>query len=164
VDAALWLVREVMPRVWQRLPELVCTLVGSHMPPQVQALAAPRVEAKGHVADLAPVYARRLVAVAPLRYGAGIKGKVLEALACGLPCVMTPMAAEGLPLDRTLASLVAADADGLAALIVALHEDPDWHAAAGESGLGLIRQHYSDQALDAALQAALAAALPVATC
>ncbi|HEV8690165.1 MAG TPA: glycosyltransferase, partial [Ideonella sp.] len=159
VDAAQWLVREVMPRVWQRLPELTCTLVGSHMPAAVLALAAPRVEVAGHVADLAPIYARRLVAVAPLRYGAGIKGKVLEALACGLPCVMTPIAAEGLALDRTLASLVAEDAEGLAAIIVALHEDPDWHEAAAESGLELIRQHYSDEALDAALLVCLGMAL-----
>jgi O-antigen biosynthesis protein len=155
VDAARWLVGEVMPLVWRELPRLRCTLVGSHMPAEVRALGTLRVEVLGHVQDLAPQYARCRVAVAPLRFGAGIKGKVLEALASGRPCVMTPVAAEGLELPGPLASLVHAGADGLARAIVDLHHDAERHAQAAEAGRAFIAASFSEAALDAALATAL---------
>lgn len=156
VDAAKWLVREVMPLVWHDLPALRCTLVGSHMPDEIRALGSHRVEVPGHVPDLMPIYRRRRVAVAPLRFGAGIKGKVLEAFAAGLPCVMTPTAAEGIPLTPALGScLVHESAKSLAAAIVALHQDLAAWQAAVEAGQALIAQHYSDAAMDAALTTAL---------
>lgn len=155
VDAALWLLREVMPLVWRELPRLTCTLVGSHMPDELRALGSLRVEVPGQVPDLAPLYRQRRVAVAPLRFGAGIKGKVLEAFAAGRPCVMTPIAAEGLALPEPLAALVHDDADGLARAIVALHHDDGRCALAGDAGRHFIAQHHSEAAVDAALAEAL---------
>jgi GT2 family glycosyltransferase/glycosyltransferase involved in cell wall biosynthesis len=155
VDAALWLLREVMPLVWHELPRLVCTLVGSHMPDELRALGSLRVEVPGQVPDLAPLYHQRRVAVAPLRFGAGIKGKVLEAFAAGRPCVMTTIAAEGLALPGPLAALVHDDAEGLARAIVALHHDDGRCALAADAGRQLIATGYSEAAVDAALTQAL---------
>ena len=105
--------------------------------------------------DLRPLLAGARLAVAPLRYGAGIKGKVLEAWAAGLPCAMTPIAAEGLPLDATLTGSVAADAQSLAQLILALHIDPAHNAALSRAGRAVLRRHFSQKQVDAALAAAL---------
>jgi len=156
VDAALWLVREIMPLVWQTLPDVPCVLVGSNMPDEVKQLAGPRVQAVGYVPDVAEVYESALISVAPLRYGAGVKGKVLEAFAAGVPCVMTPTAAEGVLLTPNLRGLVAEDAAGLARLIVLLHSQPDRVAAAAKAGQAMMSTAYSNDAVDHAIQAALA--------
>ena len=96
VDAALALVREVMPLVWRELPDLQVTIVGPGAPPEIEALAGPLVAVAGWVANIDPLLDRALALVAPLDYGAGLKGKVTQALAAGLPVVTTPIGAEGL--------------------------------------------------------------------
>jgi O-antigen biosynthesis protein len=96
VDAAVRLVNEVMPPVWSDLGNVRVTIVGSNPPPEVQALASPLVEITGWVEDLQPLLNQSRVMVAPLRYGAGLKGKVTQSLAVGLPVVTTPIGAEGL--------------------------------------------------------------------
>jgi glycosyltransferase involved in cell wall biosynthesis len=112
------------------------------------------------VPDLAPVYGAARLAVAPLRFGAGLKGKVLEAWAAGLPCAMTPIAAEGLPLPAELAGTVAEGAQGLARLIVALHADAARAERLARAGRALLRSRFSRKHEDAALAAAIAAPIP----
>ncbi|WP_212376895.1 glycosyltransferase [Acetobacter persici] len=151
VDAAFWLVREVMPLVWAYAPDMPCVLVGSSMPPSVQALAGPQVQALGHVPDLAPLYAQMRVAVAPLRFGAGVKGKVLDSFAAGLPCVMTPVAAEGLALPEILQPLVARDAAGFARVILALQDDARATAVA-QAGWQFVKEHFSRKTITGSLK------------
>jgi glycosyltransferase involved in cell wall biosynthesis len=139
-DAAHWLVHEVMPLVWALNEEMVCVIAGGDMPAKLATdLARSRVRLLGHVPDLSGVYADCSVAVAPLRFGAGIKGKVLEAFAAGLPCVMTPIAAEGLPLPQLLKSAIAHDAVGLADAICRLHADPQQSARLVEAASAMLR-------------------------
>jgi len=155
-DGLLWLAREVMPLVWPNAPEVTLTVAGAGLPAGIARLLTDvRLKPLGHVADLRPLLAGARLAVAPLRYGAGIKGKVLEAWAAGLPCAMTPIAAEGLPLDATLTGSVAADAHSLAQLILALHIDPIHNAALSRAGRAVLRRHFSQKQVDAALAAAL---------
>ncbi|UWX04295.1 glycosyltransferase [Pseudoxanthomonas sp. NC8] len=99
VDAAMWLVDQVMPAIWSRYPDLKLSLVGANPTDQVRGLAGPRVEVTGYVSDeeLARHYAEARVAVVPLRYGAGVKGKVVEAMQSGVPLVTTRVGAQGLP-------------------------------------------------------------------
>ena len=85
-----------MPAVWRELGGVQVTIVGPHPPPEVQALASPLVDVTGWIEDLRPLLERARLMVAPLRYGAGMKGKVTQALATGLPVVTTPIGAEGL--------------------------------------------------------------------
>lgn len=151
VDAAFWLVREVMPLVWAHMPDMPCVLVGSMMPPSIQALAAPQVQTLGHVEDLAPLYARMRIGVAPLRFGAGLKGKVLDSFAAGLPCVMTPTAAEGLTLPDILRPLVAADAAGMAQVILALQDD-QLATAVAQAGWQFIKDNFSQKAVTGLLK------------
>jgi glycosyltransferase involved in cell wall biosynthesis len=162
VDAARWLVGAIMPLVWREEPDIECLLVGSDMPHSVRRLAGPRVEALGAVEDLAAIYQRVRLTVAPMRYGAGVKGKVLNGFAAGIPCVMTPIAAESLALPATLRNLVAAAAAGLAALICDLHSDAAIWREASDAGLEFIRRDHNEAAVIAALRAAIEGHRPLA--
>jgi GT2 family glycosyltransferase/glycosyltransferase involved in cell wall biosynthesis/SAM-dependent methyltransferase len=96
VDGARALVQDVMPLVWAELGEVHVTIVGSDPPPEIEALASPLVAVSGWVPDLDPLIDSSLALAAPLSYGAGLKGKVTQAMAAGLPVVTTPVGAEGL--------------------------------------------------------------------
>ena len=155
VDAAHWLVETVMPLVWQIDPAIECRLIGSEMPRSVRALARPGVVIVGQVADLGAEFDRVRLTVAPLRFGAGVKGKVVESFAAGVPCVMTPVAAEGLALCKALEGLVGSDEAALAALIARLHARPAQHARMAKAGVALVRTAFSEAAIRAALQDAV---------
>ena len=144
-----------MPLVWDRLPGLPCLLVGSDMPDRVRRLAGPHVELVGQVAELAPVLERVRLTVAPLRYGAGVKGKVLDSFAAGVPCAMSPVAAEGLRLPTALQALVGGDAREIARLVLRLHEGEEAHRAAVEAGLALVDGFHREAQVDTALASVL---------
>jgi glycosyltransferase involved in cell wall biosynthesis len=118
-------------------------------------LRRDRVRLIGHVSDLSELYGHVRLIVAPLRYGAGIKGKVLEAFAAGVPCVMTPIAAEGLPLPNALAATVARDAPSFADLICTLNADAERSAVLGQVGSGMVREHFNEERIAAVLEAAI---------
>lgn len=124
LDAARWFVETILPDLRADYPTLTIWLVGAHLP---QHLSWPEgVRIVGHVTDLdKDVLDRVRLTVAPLRFGAGIKGKVLESFAAGVPCVMTPTAAEGLKLPKTLAGLVAKDEKQLKKCILKLYANTE---------------------------------------
>ena len=155
LDEALYLVEEIMPLIWQTDPTIRCTLVGSQMPEAVKHLAQPGVEIVGHVAHSTEVFDRVRLTVAPLRYGAGLKGRVLASLAAGIPCVMTPIAAEGLALPPVLQDYVGLDAASLAAPVVQIHGDEAACRAAAETGVGLVACRFDEASVTAALEAAI---------
>ena len=123
VDAAQWLVGEIWPLILARHPGLRLALIGSNPTPAVQALARPGIEVTGFVSDaeLARRYGEARLALCPLRFGAGIKLKVVEALHQGVPLVTTPVGTQGLP-DAPCPQ--AGSAAELAAAACALLEDP----------------------------------------
>lgn len=155
LDAALWLVEEIMPRVWDRDPAIHCLLAGAEMPARLRALAGGRVEVLGQVDDLDALFGGVRLSVAPLRFGAGAKGKVIESLAAGLPCVMTPIAAEGLGLPDTLRELIADGAGPFAERIVRLHRRRAGHAALVRAGRAYTSDVWSEAAEIRALGEAL---------
>lgn len=158
IDAAQWLVRDILPRVRTVCPDATLDLVGSNPTAEVRALAeVPGVAVSGNVsADvLADYYRRATVAVVPLRFGAGVKLKVLEAMARGVPVVTTPVGAQGLPeVERCIR--VAADADALAAAIIAASRNPD--AANTAAARDYVRQRYTGSGMQDALWRTLVAA------
>jgi GT2 family glycosyltransferase/glycosyltransferase involved in cell wall biosynthesis len=97
-EGVLWFVREIMPLLSSQGPNGVLSIYGSKMDEEIKALKSDTVHPVGFVEQIADAYDRHRIFVAPLRSGAGIKGKVLSALAHGIPCVLTPTAAEGIGL------------------------------------------------------------------
>jgi hypothetical protein len=122
-DALLHLVHDVMPLLWERDPELRLHVVGADPTPAVEALHGDRVDVVGFVDDPAEWLGRTRVHVSPMRYGSGIKLKLLDTLAAGQPFVTTAVGAEGLPLGPLRPSLVAEEPAAIAELVHALYTD-----------------------------------------
>lgn len=158
-DAARWLVHDIMPLVWQRNPRIKCLLVGHGLPDDLSHMTMRGVVPIGPVQELAEIFGRVRLTVAPLAFGAGIKGKVLDSLAAGVPCVCTPIAAEGLALPPAFDTCLASDPHGLAKAIVALHDDLALNERAAEAGLAHIAEHYSEASLDHAMRQAVSATI-----
>ena len=154
-DAVRWLATDVLPHVWARDPAMQCLLVGADWPESVWGRIDPRLRLAGQVEHLDEVFDHIRLTVAPLRFGAGIKGKVLDSFASGLPCVMTPIAAEGIPLNDTLRSAVSGDPRELADLICDLHHQSGLNGKHARAGLALIKAAYTEDAVLAALEAAV---------
>ena len=123
VDAVQWLVKAIMPIVWRTNPDIRVTLIGANPPPQVRELAEKRVSVTGYVPDVGPYFREARIFVAPIRFGAGVKGKVGQALAYRLPTVTTPVGAEGFGLTHRRDVLVAEDAEAFAAAVIELYTD-----------------------------------------
>ncbi|HVJ37791.1 MAG TPA: glycosyltransferase [Stenotrophomonas sp.] len=148
-DAMRWFIGEVFPRVRAHLPAVRFHCIGADVPDTLRTLAAtqPGVEIHGHVPDLAPYMDGCRVALAPLRFGAGVKGKVNLSMAHGQPVVATSCAVEGMHLRDGEDVLVADDAAAFAAAVVRLYEDPALWSQLSANGLRNVAEHFS---LDAA--------------
>ncbi len=161
VDAAIWLVREILPLVRAAVPQATLVLAGSHPTASVRALAGDNVIVTGSLDQdaLDTHYRIARVGIVPLRVGAGVKGKVVEAMQQGLPLVTTTIGAEGLPgLEQ--AARVADTATALAeAVVLLLRDDHAWSARSAVQR-AYVSQRFSRAALAASLFAALEPATP----
>ena len=153
VAAARRLVDDIMPLVWMRDPGIKCMLIGPDLPSDFNLRDG--IEYLGHVPDLFLPLNRLRLTVAPLTYGAGVKGKVLESLAHGLPCAMSEIAAEGMRLPPALLGCVARDDAAFADLILALHDNEELNANYAEAGFEFIKSGWSEGAVDHAMRLAL---------
>lgn len=155
VDAVLWFVREVFPRVRARLPDANFHVIGSKAPEEILALAHDGVVVHGYVADIAPFLDGCRVSVAPLRYGAGVKGKVNMAMSHGLPVVATTPAVEGMHVRAGEDVLVADTPADFAAAVVRVHGDATLWKMLSDNGLANVQRHFSFDAARAALRRVL---------
>lgn len=144
VDAAFWFVEHVLPIIHTRHPEVQLRLVGSNPTARVKMLASTRVAVTGFVADdvLANHYASARVAVVPLRFGAGVKLKVLEALQHRVPLVTTSVGAQGLPNLGSVARITEEPAEFATAVCALLENDVEWARLSGH-GSEYVQQHFS---------------------
>lgn len=147
VDAVRWFATEVFPLVRARLPEVRFHCIGGDVPAEVEALATLRgVLIHGHVPDIDPYMDGARICVAPLRFGAGVKGKVNLSMAHGQPVVATACAVEGMHLRDGVDVLVADGVQAFADAVVRLYADPVlWETLAG-NGLENIQRHFSADA------------------
>lgn len=156
VDAVTYLVREVMPHVWLRRDDVTITIVGGGAPSEVEELADSRVDIRGWVADLQPLLDSARAMVVPVRYGAGMKGKITQGLAAGLPVVTTTVGAEGLDGRDGENMLIADHAEALAERIVRVIEDDALWGSLSSGGRALVASSCSLEVLDTRLNETLA--------
>jgi glycosyltransferase involved in cell wall biosynthesis len=123
VDAAVWLAHEIMPYVWEQLPDARLVLAGADPSPHIEKLACERISVTGYVPDVAHLFDSARVFAAPLRFGAGMKGKIVQSLAHALPVVTTLTGAEGIGLTHGCNALIREDARPFADAIVRLYTD-----------------------------------------
>lgn len=153
IDAATWFVHEVFPLVRARLPDARFHLIGSKATDAVRALGEVEgVQFHGFVADIEPFLDGCRLALAPLRYGAGVKGKVNMSMSYGQPVIATPIAVEGMHAEIGRDVLVAGDAQGFADAIVRAYEDEALWTSLSDHGLENVRRHFSFDAARAAVR------------
>lgn len=142
-DAAIWFARNVWPLVHRECPEHRLCLVGADPSDTVAALGRTDVLVTGHIPEheLVAYYHSARVAVAPLRFGAGVKGKVLEAMRYGVPCVTTSIGAQGLEDADFLR--ISDDVEETARMVIALLRDDEAWMRAAQAGLAFIEARYS---------------------
>ncbi|WP_158883214.1 glycosyltransferase [Rhodanobacter sp. L36] len=147
-DAAVWLVREILPLLIQQVPGLRLYLVGSNPTAAVQALANESVTVTGFVSDeeLASRYLNARVAVAPLRFGGGMKGKVIESMRYGLPCVTTITGAQGLAAASEFLGVSDDPVEFARQVVELLRDDEKWLDASRKSQ-AFVRERFSEAAL-----------------
>lgn len=145
LDAALRLARAIFPRVRAAVPEARLLLVGSNPPPELRALAGEGIEVTGRVPDLRPYFEQAMIFVSALRLGAGIKNKVLEAMAMDVPVVATPLSCDGIPVVHGDHVLLAETDEDLVKGIVLLINDARLRQTLRQGGRALVEQHFTWQ-------------------
>ena len=134
-DAVLFFCRHVLPLIQRSLPDVTVTIVGDASPKEVRALSSAGITVTGWVPHVGPYLASHCVSIAPLRFGAGLKGKIVEAMAAGLPVVTTSVGAEGMELVHGRTALITDLPEAFAGAIVRLCTDQDLHARLSRNSL-----------------------------
>src|SRR5688572_28977679 len=142
VDAAVYFVREVLPRIVSARPKLVFYIVGGEPSDEVRQLAGPNVVVTGTVPDVRPFVRRAAVFVVPLRMGSGTRLKVLEGLSMGKPMVSTSLGCEGIDLAHGEHLLIADDAKTFADAVLDLMTQPEKAGRLGVEGRDLMLRRY----------------------
>ena len=154
IDGVLWFAKEVYPNIVKKYPDIVWHIVSSEMPDEIRNLTSKNIKIEGFLTDenLHLLYQKCRIALAPLRYGAGVKGKILEAAHNQIPLVTTSIGAEG--LDKSIGSFIVEDnPKRMAKKICELYEDFPRLKQMADSGKILINKYYTiDDAMDIIMQ------------
>ena len=143
VDAAVRLARDILPSVRKSIPEAELWLVGNAPPPEMMSLASDRIAVTGRVPDIRPYLAQATTFISPLRLGAGIKNKILEALAMGCPVIATPLSIDGINARDGQEALIAEKDRGIVEAALRVLSDGQLRAKLRANGRALIESQYS---------------------
>lgn len=146
VDAVCWLAKEIYPQIHQLDPEIKIYILGSNPPPEIQAYDSEHFVVKGFVTDeeLVEMYSSTRMSIVPLRYGAGIKGKVIESMYYGCPVMTTSVGAEGIK-DANNIMAIEDDAVQFAQHLVELYGNEQELVRMSASYAEYVRQNYTPQ-------------------
>lgn len=145
-DAVLWFAERIWPAIYKENPNITINIVGSKITEAIQALDSPRFHICGFVPDeeLRQLYLKARISVAPLRYGAGLKGKIIEALKNGLPVITTTVGAEGINGAANF-MMVQDEAEEFAKSIVQLYSDEQELRRMSADGCKFVRNNFGTQ-------------------
>ena len=143
IDAVVYFVNEILPLVLKVLPTVKFFVVGSKPPNEITSLASDHVVVLGFVPDISDLMNRVKISVNPLRYGAGVKGKVITSMAYGIPCVGSSIAVEGMALTDKKNVLIADTPQSFADAIVQLYHDKVLWERLSAQGHAFVSDNYS---------------------
>lgn len=154
-DAVLWFCREIFPIIQKKIKGVKVHIVGSRVPEEVMKLANNSIRVHGFVEDVEPFLTSSRVFISPLRFGAGVKGKVGQAIEYGLPVVTTSIGAEGMHLKDKQSCLIADDAKSFSSAVVHLYQNEKlWHELQKNSKV-VLEKYFSPQAAQKELEKVL---------
>ncbi len=148
-DAVLWFAKEVYPLI-RKERQIPFIIAGSYPTSEIEKLDGKNgitVKAFASVQELTALYASCRIAVVPLRYGAGVKGKVVEALYHGIPVVTTPVGAEGIEDIHTAVCVAQQSAQGFAAQVLRLYDDTQRLREMSAASQELVKKQFSMDAV-----------------
>lgn len=154
IDAVLWFAKEIFPQILAVYPDIVWHIVGSRATQEIESFASKNIIIEGFVSDeeLETLYRKCRLAVVPLRYGAGVKGKVVEASYYQIPLVTTSIGGEG--LDGTIGSFIMEDdADKMAQKIIDLYTDYTELRKISDAGEVFIQKYFTEKVAEETLRA-----------
>jgi GT2 family glycosyltransferase len=154
IDAVKWLCLEIMPLVWASRPDITVNLLGSNLKDEVKELASDKVVVTGYVPEVEPYFQKSRVFVAPLRFGAGMKGKIGQSLSLGLPTITTRIGAEGMGLIDHQDVLIADTAEEFAQAVIELYDNRELWQKLADNSLETIKR-YQPATVQTNLQALL---------
>ncbi|HEY7943091.1 MAG: glycosyltransferase [Burkholderiales bacterium] len=155
-DGVLWYASEILPRIRERLPGVKTWVVGADPPASIRALACDDLIIAGYVPDLAPYLEGCRLSISPLRYGAGVKGKVNQAMSFGLPVIATTPSIEGMHLTPGSDVLVGDDPQGFADAVMRAYRDQALWERLATGGRDNVARHFSRDVARAAIAELLA--------
>jgi GT2 family glycosyltransferase/glycosyltransferase involved in cell wall biosynthesis len=143
IDAVLFFMQKIYPLVSERLRDAKFYIIGDKAPPEIAALATEKIVVAGLQKDVRPFFDSVKLSVAPLRFGAGVKGKINQSMAFGVPVVATSLAVEGMGLTDHEDILVADEPEGFARALIELYESEELWNRLSEKGIRKTRASYS---------------------
>ena len=143
VDAVLYFVKEIWSLIANQLPKCKFLVVGSNVPDEIRELASETIKIVGFVQDLSEVFSTCRISVAPLRFGAGIKGKIITSMSYGVPCVGTSIAVEGMGLTDEENIVVRDSPQEFAAGVIELYTNCQAWEHVSQTGLEFVNEKYS---------------------
>ena len=147
VDALRYFIAEIFPLLLTQIPGIKLTVVGEVSRHALDDLDLSNIVFTGYVQDLSTLFEQTLVYVVPMRFGAGIKGKILEAMNHGLPVVTTSIGAEGIGLTDTENILIGDTAECFCSAVVKLHRDALLWENVRNNGRQYVNKNFSQDAL-----------------
>ena len=146
IDAVLFFAGQAFPLIRRQLPEVKFYIVGDKAPPEIIALADENIIVTGFQPDVSSYFNTVRLSVAPLRYGAGVKGKINQSMGYGVPVVATSIAAEGMSLRAEKDAMIADDARSFAASVVTLYRSEELWRRLSQNGISKTKELYSVEA------------------
>jgi GT2 family glycosyltransferase/glycosyltransferase involved in cell wall biosynthesis len=145
LDAVKYFVTSIFPLVRAQIPGINFNVVGSHPPPELLSMDVPGVKIHGYMESITEILDSSKLMVVPLRFGAGVKGKINTAMANGLPVVTTAIGAEGMGLVDGLDCRIADGEGAFAAAVVSLVRNDEQWSAIAKAGKEVINRNFSRQ-------------------
>lgn len=157
IDAINFYFEHVHARIREKIGPVAFYVIGANPPKDVKRWVEkfPEVQVTGYVEDLRPYFEKVRLSIAPLRYGAGVKGKINSSMSFGVPVVTTTIGAEGMHLVHGQNAMIADDAQGLASAVVELHESADLWQNIVQAGFRNIQELFSFDCAERALRHSL---------
>jgi glycosyltransferase involved in cell wall biosynthesis len=150
-DAVFYFLKEIFPPLVERM-DINCYIIGKNPPPELLSLQTPNVIATGYIPDIMPYFEKCRLMVAPLRYGAGVKGKLTQSMSVGLPFVTTSVGAEGMDLVDGRHCFIADDPGVFGDRISRLYTDKQLWETFRENSLRLASERFSYETIKGRLR------------
>jgi GT2 family glycosyltransferase len=154
-DAVFYFIDKIFPLVLEKLPDVRFRIVGDKTPPEIFALHSEKVRVEGFVPDVSAIFQNSRIFVAPLLYGAGMKGKIGQALSYGLPTVTTSIGVEGMNLTAGREILIADSAEDFAAEILRLYQSAELWQNLSDNSFQFIGENFSPPIVEKKIRFAL---------